>query len=154
MRFMGIPGPGHELVNEGDQGNPREESQCGHPGPAPRSIENRKGALGLGQDLHETDVEHDAGGESQAHRKEAGAGVASEEGNGAADAGGEAGEQGKTEGESEIGHDPILGAPDQGRAARVVWANPGSVSLGQAMLMPSKSAASWALKLERTRGPA
>lgn len=102
----GVLGVGDEAVDEEDEGDAEEEAE---------GAERGGGGLGqaglhdlgegLGEDLHEGDVEHDAGGEAGADGEEAGVGAGREEGDGGADAGGEAGDEGEEEGDEEtFGH--------------------------------------------------
>jgi hypothetical protein len=81
-----------QTVDEGGEEDPAEEGEDGHPGAGAGAELRGEARPGVGQDLDEGDVDHDAGREAEGGGEEAGVRGPGEERERAADAGREAGE--------------------------------------------------------------
>ena len=140
VRLVGVLGGWHQTVNQEDEGDADEEPQRAERGGGPlRKPGNLNLLEGLRQNLHEGDIEHDAGGEPRADGEEAGVGLGRKESNGRTDARGEAGHQSERKGEQECFHNSLVTRPTIAHTALLVKG--GGAAAQRSASSPPKAAA-------------
>ena len=102
VRFVGILVGRNQSVDQGHEAHPAEKRQRRRPSAARSAQVRRKARLPLGEDIDEGHVDHHSGGKAEGHGQETGIRSPGDEGQSAADAGRQSGDDRESKGERRV----------------------------------------------------